>query len=204
MEESTRKVPTLTKLGKLANAKKFEELEDAWPTAVAYPEYAASDLLRIAGQVSRQGDPERADGMLAVMLGHIEETRGAEVALAAARQAARQLPHSTDLRDRVRELYAGVNADFAELPGLLDRLLADERPLDAAVELIDAYIALRPGAYAADHAFVIPGRVERVQPDNGVLTVLFDERHAEYGPETVAKLHPLPDDHFAALVIYAP
>ncbi|MFO7654020.1 MAG: GreA/GreB family elongation factor [Candidatus Krumholzibacteriia bacterium] len=202
--DPARKVPSLAKLGKFANSKRFEDLEDAWPVAVAWPDYDPEELVRVARQVSRQGDTERANGMLEVLLGHLEETRGAAAALAATRVAAQQIPESETVRRRLRELYLTVFSDLADLPALLDLLLADDRSLDEAVELVDRYLQLWPGAYAADHAFLVPGRVEALQPANGLLTVRFDERLSEYGPETLGKINPLPEDHFPALVIHDP
>jgi transcription elongation factor GreA len=204
MPESARKVPTLTKLGKLANAKKFETLEDVWPEAVAWREYRPADLLRIVGQVDRQGDPERADGLLVVLIDHLAETQGTDAALAAARVAARELPRSALLRDRLRTLFTAEAGDFPELPGLLDVLIAPERRLGEAVELVERYLALKPGAYVADHNFLVPGLVESVTPENGLLTVRFDDRRNEYGPETVARVQPLPADHLPALILYDP
>jgi len=204
MEESARKVPTLTKLGKLANAKKFEELEDLWTSAVAHPEYEPVHLLRVAAQVSRQGDPERAEGLVEVLVDHVTETRGAPQGLAAAREAAEQLPDCGVLRERLLKLYVEVHADYAELAELLETLYTADRDLERASALADAYVILRPGSFASEHSFLVPGKIEKILPGNGVLTVLFDNRHADYGPETVNKLHPLAEDHFAALVIYDP
>jgi hypothetical protein len=68
MQNSAAKAPSLVKLGKLANSKQFDALEDAWPQAVAFREYRAQDLLPIAGQVSRLGDLRRAEGMVDVLL----------------------------------------------------------------------------------------------------------------------------------------
>ncbi len=204
MQNSAAKAPSLVKLGKLANSKQFDALEDAWPQAVAFREYRAQDLLPIAGQVSRLGDLRRAEGMVDVLLDHLEERDGPEEALAAARLAAGQIPRASQLRQQMARLYLKAYGDFTELEELLGTLIDDRRPLDEAVALVDRYLQRRPGAFVIDHEFLVPGIVERLDPANGVLTARFDDRHQQYGPSTLNKIEPRSADYFPALVLYDP
>ena len=204
MQNSAANAPSLVKLGKLANTKKFDALEDAWPQAVAFREYRPRDLLPIAGQVSRLGDLPRAEGMVDVLLDHLEERDGPEVALAAARLAASQIPRAAQLRQQMVRLYLKTHGDFEELEELLGTLIDNKRPLDAAAALVDRYLQMRPGDFVTDHGFLMPGVVEQLDPANGVLTVRYDDRHQQYGPTTLSKIEPRSADYFPALVLYDP
>jgi transcription elongation factor GreA len=204
MEHEARRIPSLSKLGKLANSKKFEKLEEVWLEAVGSEEHPTRDLLAIVGQVSRLGAPDRAEGLLSVVLSTGEERHGQARALETARLAAAQMPASGAVRTDLRRLYRAVHPDYPDLDALLDRLFALEEDLPRAVALIDAYLALAPGHYAFDPSFLVPGIVERIDSERAILTVRYDNRRQEYGPATLSKVMPLPDDHFVATSIYRP
>ena len=69
---------------------------------------------------------------------------------------------------------------------------------------VDLYVQLQVGAYALDLDFLVPGLVESLDPASGLLEVRFDDRHNQYGVDTVHKLLPRPADFFPALVLYNP
>ncbi|MCP4574645.1 MAG: hypothetical protein GY838_20030 [bacterium] len=204
MTDETANGPSLIKLGKLANGKHFDKLEDQWLPALENPEYSWRELLPIAGQVGRQGAPERADALVETLLERVEKKDGTQTALSAARLAAGQVPTADSLRKLLQRLYRENTPEFDELPELLETLFADDRPLDEIAPLADLYSQLSPGAYVVDLSFLVPGIVETLRPNNGVVTVRFDDRRNEYGPATVTKLAPKPADHFPALVLYDP
>jgi transcription elongation factor GreA len=201
---TTKRSPKLIKLGKLANSQKYEALEEAWLAAVEAGDPAPGDLLPIAGQIGRQGQTERAESLLGILLGSVEQKSGPVAALMIARVAARQLPVSVLLRKELTRLYPLVHPEYSELAQLLERLFEQGTPLDEAVVATDAYLHLRPGAYVADRTIIEPGIVEEVNSKTGVLTVSYDGRHQEYGVNKVLELVPLPADHFRALALYAP
>jgi transcription elongation GreA/GreB family factor len=196
--------PSLIKLGKLANGRKFDKLEELWLPALESEEYSWRELLPIAGQVGRQGDVARAVGLMDTLVGRVQEAKGTSVALEAVRGAATQLPTGDGLRALVRRLYLANEPDFPDLDQLLDLLLGGDQPLDRGVALVDRYLQLRPGAYVVDRSQLVPGVVETLLPDRGVLTVRFDDRSIDYGPKTIERLSPRPEDFFPALVLYDP
>ena len=204
MSEASIEGPSLIKLGKLANGRQFDKLEELWAEALESTEYSWRELLPIAGQVGRQGAVDRADGLMDALVGRVQQVSGSPVALEAARGAAAQLPAGAAVRTLVRRLYVANAADFPEVEALMDLLLNGERSLDQGVALMDLYLQLRPGAYAIDRSQLVPGVVETLLADRGVLTVRFDDRRVDYGPTTVNRLAPRPGDFFPALVLYAP
>ncbi len=204
MSEASIEGPSLIKLGKLANGRQFDKLEELWAEALDSTEYSWRELLPIAGQVGRQGAVDRADGLMDALVGRVQQVSGPPTALEAARGAAAQLPAGAAVRALVRRLYVANAADFPEVEALMDLLLEGGRPLDQGVALMDLYLQLRPGAYAIDRSQLVPGAVETLLADRGVLTVRFDDRRVDYGPTTINRLAPRPGDFFPALVLYAP
>ena len=195
--------PSLIRLGKLANGRQFDKLEELWPDALSAGDYSWRELLPIAGQVGRQGAVDRADALMDSLVAAVREQEGRPAALAAARGAAAQLPGGPGVRKLVRELYAAEVPDFADLDRLMGLLLADGRPLDEGVRLMDLYLQLRPGAYAVDRSQLVPGVVETLIADKGVLTVRYDDRTVDYGPTTLNRISPRPGDFFPALALSA-
>ena len=204
MSEDQTAGPSLIKLGKLANARDFDKLEALWPDALASGEYTWRELAPIAGQVGRQNAPARAERMLTALVEWVEAQKGPEAALAAVREAAQQQPTAGGLAKLARRLYLAHYPAYDELADLLDLLLDREPKLDAALVLVDLYARLQPGAFALDRSFLVPGMVEKVEARTGRLTIVFQDRRAEYGPETVLKLSPRPADDFGAMLLYVP
>ncbi|HOX24781.1 MAG TPA: GreA/GreB family elongation factor [Candidatus Krumholzibacteria bacterium] len=204
-DEAAVKPPSLIKLGKLANTKQFDRLADHWPEAVANPDYPVEDLLALAGQVYRLGEKQKADTFASTLIEQVETRDGAAAALDAAREAARQMPTAApEVRRHLHRLYLATQPDFAELPGLISLLGGKDANQAEAARKLDRYCALRPGGYLVDYNFVMPGVVESINPQNGVVHARFEDRHAEYGPATLEKAVPKPADFFPALVLYDP
>ena len=196
--------PSLIKLGKLANSKDFDKLEGLWVPALESGQYTWRELLPIAGQVGRQGAADRSDTLMDILVGWVEDKNGAQAALEVAREAGIQLPAGKALRTILNRLYTEINSDFDELPVLLDKLMPPGCKLDKAVALVDLYVQLQVGCYALDLEYLVPGKVEVLDPERGYLEVRFDDRHHEYEVATVAKLLPRPADFFPALALYDP
>ena len=204
-DASAPRPPSLIKLGKLANSKQFDKLSELWPEAVANPDYPFEDLLGIAGQVYRLGDHERADTFAATVIEQVEGRDGVTAALDAAREGARQLPtDAPGVRQHLHRLYRAANPDYDALDGLIALLAGADQDQAQAIEKLDRYCQLRPGCFLVDYNFVMPGVVETVQAETGVITARFEDRRSEYGPATLEKAVPKPDDFFPALVLYAP
>ena len=195
--------PSLIKLGKLANTKEFDKLESLWDEALLIPDYTWKELLPIAGQVGRQNAADRAEPLMVKLVEHVEEKDGAAMALLAVLEAARQLHQGKSLVSHLKRLYVKAYPDFLELPDLLELLVPDSGDLAASVKTIELYVKLQTGAFALENSFLVPGQVESVNPDNGVLSLLFEDRRAEFGPATIAKLRPRPADYFPAMFLYA-
>jgi len=204
MSESVGHGPSLIKLGKLANSKKYDELENLWIKAMDNSDYSFRELVPIAGQVGRLGATERAETLLEMLISNGEEKHGINRALDILRQAVQHLPDGSNLREEISRLYLEQNSGFAEFDQLLNRLCRDDIPLDQSVSMIDTYLQLQPGDYLVDHGFLVPGIVEKVNCANGVITARFEDRHAEYGPDTLNKVVPKASDYFPALVLYNP
>jgi transcription elongation factor GreA len=196
--------PSLIKLGKLANGKDFDKLESLWVPALEDGPYTWRELVPIAGQVGRQGAPDRSDALMEILVGWVEEKKGAEAALEVAREAGIQLPAGKALHALLTRLYVQVNPDFAELPPLLERLMPEGCELDEAVPLVDHYLQLQVGCFAMDLEYLVPGIVESLTGATGLVEVRFEDRHNQYGPSTITKLLPRPADFFPALVLYNP
>jgi transcription elongation GreA/GreB family factor len=204
MSEDVTAGPSLIKLGKLANARDFDKLEGLWPGALSGGDYTWRELLPIAGQVGRQNAPTRAERMLITLVEWVETKKGAETALTAVREAAGQQPTAAGLSKLARRLYQSQFPSFEALPDLLDLLLDREPRLDTALMLVDLYVRLQPGSFALDRSFLVPGMVETVEARTGHLTLIFQDRRAEYGPDSVLKLSPRPADDFGAMLLYVP
>jgi len=196
--------PSLIKLGKLANSKDFDKLEGLWVPALENGQYSWRELIPIAGQVGRQGAPDRSDTLMEILVGWVEGSDGLEAALDVAREAGSQLPDGKGLRSILHRLYTQVHPGFEGLPVLLEKLMPEGCRLDEAVPQVDLYVQLQVGAYALDLDFLVPGLVESLDPASGLLEVRFDDRHNQYGIDTVHKLLPRPADFFPALVLYNP
>jgi transcription elongation GreA/GreB family factor len=160
-------------------------------------------LIPIAGQVGRQGDGDRAATLLDLLVTWVEEKNGPAAALDAARRAAAQLKSGGALIAQMRRLYAQQYPDFPELPALLDLVLTDDAALDDVMPVVETYVRLHAGAFVVDRAFLVPGLVEKVNGENGRVTVRFEDRRQDYGPETITKLSPRPADHFPSMLLYA-
>lgn len=196
--------PSLIKLGKLANSKDFDKLEGLWVPALENGQYTWRELVPIAGQVGRQGAPERSDTLMDTLISWVEEKNGQEAALEVAREAGIQLPEGKGIRQILHRLYTSNNPDFEDLPRLLEKLMPEGCKLDEAVPLVDLYVQLPVGAFALDLEYLVPGLVEVMDVEAGLITVLFEDRRNEYGPATARKLLPRPADFFPALVLYNP
>lgn len=204
-EAPAPKPPSLSKLGKLANSKTFDKLTELWPEAVASPEYACEDLLAIAGQVYRLQERQLADTLASMVIEQVESRDGAAAALAAAVTAARQMPTGAGaIRAHVHRLYLSRHAEFAELPGLIALLAGPDSDLAAAAGQLDSYCALQPGSFLVDFNYAVPGVVEAVDAQRGVIRARFADRRQEYGPTTLGKAIPRPADYFPALLLYEP
>jgi len=204
MTENIPGGPSLIKLGKLANGKDFDQLEGLWAEALDCTQYTWRELIPIAGQVGRLKAMDRADSLMDTLVVWVEEKKGHATALEAVREAANQLPKGAALRKQLHRLYSNAHPDFAELPDLLDKFLTEDAVLQEAAELIDLYVQLQVGSFAMDLAYLVPGLVTDLAMPNAVLTIRFDDRNDSYGPSTMRKLTPRPDDFFPALLIYHP
>lgn len=196
--------PSLIKLGKLANAKDFEKLEGHWVEALESTEYTWKELVPIAGQVGRQGAPERADALIDTLIGYVEEKKGPEAAFAAGLDSAAQLPHGKGLRSTLLRLFKKSDPDYEGMDDLLNLLLPENSDLVKAVPMVSHYLKLRPGNYVMDLSYLVPGIVETLDEAEGSVTVLFEDRHQEYDLSTAKNLLPRPHDFFPALVLYDP
>ena len=194
--------PSLIKLGKLANSRDFDKLEGLWMEALGCTGYSWKELMPIAGQVGRQGAADRAETLIDMIIGDVEEKSGSVVALDAVRKGAEQLPSGKALVAHLKRLYLSRYPDYDELPDLLKLLLADKAPLSDIVSKIDLYAQLQPGSFVIDRSFLVPGQVETVDGENGGVTVLFEDRRSEYDPTNITKVSPRSGDFFPALVLY--
>jgi len=194
----------LIKLKKLANARQFNDLEAIWPDALMDEEVEWIVLLPIIGQVRRLGEPERAETLLQLMLTSVEEEGGKTARLATAVAGAPHLPESAYLRKELKSLFKALHGDYEHLQGLLDKLLVENTPLNEAVEAIDRYLRLRPGAFFSDRSHLEPGMVVNVDPSVASLNVSFKGRHETIGPAEVSEVIILPVEHFPSMILYRP
>ena len=202
MSENAAQGPSLIKLGKLANSKEFDKLEAAWVDALNNPQYSWRELLPIAGQVGRQGAPERADTLLETLIGWVEENRGPAAAFDAVRLAAVQLPGGRDIKPQLKRLFLQQHDNHPELDALMDFLLGEEEDLEQVIQLAALYARLLPGSFVTCVDFLEPGRVTGFDGSRGIVEVRFGDRDASFGRATLQKLTPRPDDHFPALLMY--
>ena len=202
MTDTVSEGPSLIKLGKLANSKEFDKLEGLWIEALSHTGYTWNELIPIAGQVGRQGAADRAEALLGMVITHVEEKSGSLEALNAVRKGAEQLPSGKTLVEHLKRLYLSRYPDFAELPDLLELVLAEKATLGDSVLKIELYVHLQVGCFTVDRSYLVPGMVETVDGENGNLTVLFQDRRNDYGPATVHKLAPRSDEYFPAMVLY--
>jgi len=203
MTDTVSEGPSLIKLGKLANSKEFDKLEGLWMEALNHPGYTWNELVPIAGQVGRQGSADRAEALLDLVITHVEEKSGSLEALRVVRKGAEQLPSGKSLVGHLKRLYLSRYPDFAELPELLELVLAEKASLGNSVLKIELYVHLQVGCFAVDRSYLVPGMVEMVDGETGNLRVLFQDRRNDYEPATVHDLKPRSDEYFPAMVLYA-
>ncbi len=196
--------PSLIKLGKLANSRDFDKLEGLWMEALGCPDYSWKELIPIAGQVGRQGAIDRAETLIDIVIGQVEEKSGSVEALETVRKGAEQLPSGKTLVAHLKRLYLSRYPDYDELADLLELLLGDKTPLSEIVSKIDLYAQLQPGSFVIDRSFLVPGKVESVDGQTGQVTVLFEDRRSDYDPTNINKVSPRSGDYFPALVLYDP
>ncbi len=196
--------PSLIKLGKLANAKEFDKLEGLWVEALESSDYTWRELIPIAGQVGRQGAPDRADTLIDELISSVEEKMGQKEAFDVCREAAGQLPKGKNLRGTLVRLYNQTYPDFDDLDVLLELLMPVGAVLDQAVPMINLYLQLKPGDFIMDLSWLVPGIVQTLDVSTGEVSVRFDDRHDEYTLQNIKKLLPRPEDFFPALVLYNP
>ncbi len=194
----------LLKLKKLANSRQFDALESLWPDVLDEEEISWSGLARVVGQVSRLGADEKADTLLGMMLSEAEQRGGPEERLDAARQAAAEVPTSGLLRRELRQLLQRFHPDYPDVSTLLGKLLAEQVPLDVALEQADRFLQLPPGSFLRDRSFLDPGVVEEVDAQKAALRVSFRGRHATIDRERIREVIILPRRHFPSLLIYRP
>ncbi len=196
--------PSLIKLGKLANAKDFDKLEGLWVQALETNDYTWRELIPVAGQVGRQGAPDRADTLIEMLVGSVEEKSGPQEAFAAGLESSKQLPKGKGLRKTLIRLYKKTYPEFDGLNDLLDLLMPEGAALNKAVPMVNHYLQLAPGDFVMDLSWLVPGIVETLDPAKGLILVRFDDRHQDYGLETATNLLPRPEDFFPALILYNP
>ncbi len=203
MSETTSQGPSLIKLGKFANSKEFAKLDAVWLEALNYTGYTWRELLPIAGQVGRQGDPGQADTLLEMLIGWVEENQGVESAFEAVRRAAVQLPSGTNFKPQLKRLFL-LQHDDPRLEELVDFLFEAEKNLDRVVELAALYAGLLPGSFATCNEYLDPGLVKTFDGATGMVSVWFRDREAEFDRLTLGQLNPRPADHFPSLLMYNP
>ena len=203
MTDITPEGPSLIKLGKLANSKDFDKLEALWAEALTSSGYSWKELVPIAGQVGRQGAADRAEALMDLIISQVEETGGPREALHVVRRGAEQLGSSKSMQVHLKRLYLVRYPDFAELEDLLDLILAESLPLGEIVTKIELYTHLQPGAFGVDRSYLVPGQVQSVDGEKGIVEARFEDRRSEYDPATIHKLSPRPDDYFPAMALYA-
>ncbi len=191
---------SLIKLGKMANGKEFTKLEESWGQALETTDYTWKELIPIAGQVGRQGSEDRAEALIETLVAWVQENDSSKSALEAARLAGLQLPQGKGLHSTLVRLYTEVYDDYLELPDLIDLLMPKDKAIPDSVPMVDRYLLLKPGSYVTDGAYTVPGIVEEIATENGVVSVRFGERHNDYGPATITKLKPRPNDHFPSVL----
>ena len=195
---------SLLKLKKIANARQWNELDALWPDAITDPEADLDDLAGVVGQVWRLGAREQSESLLVILLAAWEERDGAAGRLSCARTMVEQLPKSALLRKELDKLLIAEHGEYEVLPGLMKILMDERHDLVMALSLVDKYVDLRPGGFLSDRSHLESGVVESVNPDTAKLTVSFNGRHQDLGPEQIADVIVLPPDHFPSLLLYRP
>ncbi len=204
MTEIDPQGPSLIKLGKMANGKEFGKLETVWLDALNHPGYTWRELLPIAGQVGRLGKRGRADTLLEMLIGWVEENQGPEAAFEAVCKAAGQLPAGKSIKPQLKRLFLLQHGEDPQLEELVDFLLAQEPDLDKVVNECGVYASLLPGSFVTCSDFLVPGVVENFVGSQGKVSIRFDDREAEYDRDSLGKLTPRPDDHYPSLLLYGP
>jgi hypothetical protein len=125
MTDTAPEGPSLIKLGKLANSKEFDKLEGLWLEALGQTGYSWKELVPIAGQVGRQGAIDRAEILMDMIIGQVEEKSGPSEALEAVRRGAEQLPKGKSLVEHLKRLYLDQYPDFTQLADLLELVLRE-------------------------------------------------------------------------------
>ncbi|MDO9170939.1 MAG: hypothetical protein Q7W29_03815, partial [bacterium] len=194
----------LIKLKKLANSRQFTDLEVLWSEALDEPDAEVEEMLRVAAQVRRLGEEERADGMLSGLLHASEQRGGRRVRLDVARQATALLPASVLLRKELRQLMPSFHTDYEHAGTLTSRLLSEGTSLPEGLAVLDRFLQLRPGSFLSDRSHLEPGMVEEVDAEHTKLTVSFSGRREVLERARVGEVIVLPPDHFPSLLLYRP
>ena len=138
--------------------------------------------------------------MLWSLVASVSERGDAAAALEVAKRAALTAPNQKSLREEVVSHYRKACPGAVRLEEMLNESkLLESDDLEAALELIEYYLRLQPGAYVAHRLSARVGRVKAVE--GRVYVVEADGSEYRHAPEEAMKYwRPLKASDFRAMV----
>jgi len=189
----------------LAAARALGDLEAAWMDAVEEDALDADTACAVLHALADQEASKALESLLWVTLETWGESGRADQARAVVRRLAGRLPSGEVLREAAADTYRRACAGAAGLDTLLAMTLGrDDLPLGTAVERLETFLDLAPGAFVVDPRRRHPGCVVGVDAERQVLKVSFGESERGYDAESVVHLEPGDEDDFRALLAFAP
>ncbi|MBS3763359.1 MAG: GreA/GreB family elongation factor [Planctomycetes bacterium] len=188
---------------KLARKGKLDEVEDIWMSALQDDLDSWEFLLKGADVLVNHGDgAELAETLLWYLITALREENRLEAALTSARKGCSLLPNSEMMREEAVDLYRAINGRTERADALMKWTLdRSDLPLDEAEDRLEILEELCPGAYVRVDPGAKLGRVEKIDPDDGVI-VEFENRTRNFKPDDLEKLQTLPPDDIRALVMF--
>jgi len=196
-------LPKAGRVLRLASTKQYDKLEEAWMEALRADAAEPSEYVGVLEILAKRGHSEMAETLLWMLLETLAERSGDAAALDMVGQVAPYLPASEMLREQIAELYRRAHADFPRIENLVALTVSNaELPLPRAVDALQRYLQLPPGAYVLDRDTLKAGRVLGGDPQNRGLAVEFEAGKKVFDAASLARLEPLSPDDFRARAVF--
>lgn len=194
--------PEILKLKKLAQAKRFDELEAAWIAAAESGDMSTEDVMIVLGVLVRQKETATAETLAWCLLSAWSERKGAPATLVAAKRIATALEGGS-IRSETAELCRKVYAELPNRDTLIDMtVLREATPLAEALAEMELMAALPPGSFVRDRNLSAPGQVVGLDPERKALIVNIGGQERRYEGQSLGRLSAMAADDFKALLIF--
>ena len=150
----------------LANEHLFDELEEAWMTALDAVPIPMVEMLHVVEWLAKAKEPSRAEVLLDTLVEALEQHRSMAEVLDIAGRGMHLFPENARLRAAYGRALCVLNPENPALPGIVAKSgLTSGGPVDVCLADIEHKRSIRAGAFALHCRRRIPVRIEAYDPD---------------------------------------